>query len=84
MIADGQKAGACGKKKRRMPIRTEFIRLDAALKLSGAAPSGGRAKFVIQNGQVLLNGEVCLQRGKKLRPGDILEFENVQYEAVKE
>ncbi len=51
-------------------IHTEFIRLDALLKLAGAAGTGGQAKELIQDGQVLVNGQVCTMRGKKLRPGD--------------
>ncbi|MBQ6707195.1 MAG: RNA-binding S4 domain-containing protein [Clostridia bacterium] len=53
-------------------IDTEFIRLDDLLKLAGAVRSGGQAKFLIQNGAVTLNGEVCTMRGKKLRPGDLV------------
>lgn len=51
-------------------IQTEFIRLDALLKLAGVADTGGQAKWMIQDGTVLLNGEVCIQRGKKIRSGD--------------
>ena len=51
-------------------ITTEFIRLDALLKLCSFAESGGHAKVMIQNGQVLVNGEVCTMRGKKIRPND--------------
>ncbi len=51
-------------------ISTEFIRLDAFLKLTGEVPSGGQAKTWIQSGRITVNGEVCFQRGKKLRPGD--------------
>ena len=47
-------------------ITTEFIRLDALLKLGGALDTGGQAKFVIQNGEVEVNGEVCTMRGKKM------------------
>ena len=50
-------------------IDTEFIRLDAMLKLGGATDTGGQAKFAIQNGMVKVNGEVCTQRGKKMRQG---------------
>ena len=57
-------------------IRDEFIRLDSALKFSGAIGTGGQAKMVIQDGLVLVNGEVCTMRGKKLRNGDTVEFEN--------
>lgn len=48
-------------------ITTEFIRLDALLKLGGALDTGGQAKFVIQNGEVEVNGEVCTMRGKKMQ-----------------
>ncbi len=51
-------------------INTEFIRLDALLKLANIVASGGQAKWKIQNGEVLVNGEPCTQRGKKIRVGD--------------
>ncbi len=51
-------------------ITTEFIKLDALLKLCALAESGGHAKVLIQNGQVKVNGEVCTMRGKKIRPND--------------
>ena len=51
-------------------IHTEFIKLDSLLKLAGLVETGGEAKLLIQNGQVEVNGEVCIMRGKKLRPGD--------------
>lgn len=52
-----------------IPISTEFIKLEAFLKFSGAVETGGEAKNLIQNGDVLVNGEVCTMRGKKLTPG---------------
>ncbi len=63
-------------------IHTEFIRLDAFLKLCDAVQSGGHAKIVIQDGEIKVNNEVCTQRGKKLHPGDRVEFENTVYEIV--
>ena len=51
-------------------ITTEFIRLDALLKFAGVAMSGGEAKQAIAEGYLTVNGEVCTQRGKKIRPGD--------------
>lgn len=51
-------------------ITTEFIRLDALLKFAGVAMSGGEAKQAIAEGYITVNGEVCTQRGKKIRPGD--------------
>ena len=55
-------------------IGTEFIKLESALKLANAVPSGGQAKVLIQEGEAKVNGEVCLMRGKKLYPGDRFEF----------
>ncbi|MBQ2903404.1 MAG: RNA-binding S4 domain-containing protein [Clostridia bacterium] len=60
-------------------INTDFIRLDAFLKMCDAVQTGGHAKIVIQEGEVRVNGEICTQRGKKLRSGDKAEFENVIY-----
>lgn len=57
-----------------IPISTEFIKLDAFLKFANAAESGGAAKELIADGEVLVNGETCLQRGRKLRPGDTVEL----------
>ena len=54
-------------------INTEWIRLDQLLKFAGVAETGGMAKEMVLNGGVLVNGTPCLQRGKKLRPGDRVE-----------
>ena len=55
-------------------IQTEYIKLEALLKLANLVGSGGEAKVLIQDGQARVNGEVCLMRGKKLRPGDLVTF----------
>ena len=55
-------------------ITTEFIKLDALLKFVSMVGSGGEAKMLIQDGQVLVNGEVCTMRGKKIRPGDTVKI----------
>ena len=60
-------------------ISTDFIKLDSFLKLCDAVQTGGHAKMVIQDGEVKVNGEVCTQRGKKLRKGDFAEFERTVY-----
>lgn len=51
-------------------IHTEFIKLDSLIKLAEIAPTGGVAKVMVAEGMVMVNGEVCTMRGKKLRPGD--------------
>ena len=59
-------------------ITTEFIKLEALLKFAGVTDTGGEAKNLIQEGQVKVNGEVCLMRGKKLRPGDVAQLPGVR------
>ena len=61
---------------REIKITTEFIRLDSLLKLANMVNSGGEAKMLIQDGFVKVNNEICLQRGKKLRTNDLVEFDN--------
>ena len=69
------------KKENNIPviIGTEFIKLEAALKFANAVESGGMAKTVIQGEEVLVNGEVCTMRGKKLYPGDTFTFDGQSY-----
>ena len=55
-------------------ITTEFIKLDSLLKFAGVVGTGGEAKDAIQCGDVTVNGEVCTMRGKKIRPGDVVEL----------
>ena len=60
-------------------IGTEFIKLEAAMKYANAIESGGMAKTVIQEGLVMVNGEECTMRGKKLYPGDRFSFDGITY-----
>ena len=60
-------------------IETEFIKLESAMKLANIPPSGGTAKREIQEGNVLVNGEPCTMRGKKLYPGDKFTYEGEVY-----
>ena len=64
----------------KIDITSEFIKLDAFLKFSGACGTGGEAKLLVEDGEVKVNGETCVQRGKKLRPGDTVELEGALYE----
>ena len=53
-------------------LEDEYIRLDDLLKLNGCVETGGQAKILIQGGGVLVDGEVCTMRGKKLRGGEVI------------
>jgi len=62
-----------------MKIDTQYIKLDSFLKAVNAASSGGEAKFLITGGDVLVNGEIELRRGRKLYPGDRVEVGGKAY-----
>ena len=68
------------KEHKQINIDSDFIRLDSLLKLCNAVITGGHAKIVIQESEVKVNGEICTARGKKIRSGDIVEFDRVVYE----
>lgn len=57
-------------------ITGEYIKLDALLKFANLVSSGGEAKILISDGQVLVNDEVCTQRGKKIKSGDRISLAN--------
>ncbi|MBQ4464994.1 MAG: RNA-binding S4 domain-containing protein [Oscillospiraceae bacterium] len=61
-------------------IKTEFIKLDSLLKFAGLCDTGGFAKELVQQGAVKVNGEVCTMRGKKIRPGDVVEVDKFRVE----
>ena len=55
-------------------ISGEYIKLDALLKFASIASTGGEAKILIQNGDVFVGGEPCTQRGRKIKPGDVVRY----------
>ena len=62
----------------KIKINTELIKLDSLLKFAALVGTGGEAKYVISEGLVSVNGEVCTMRGRKIYPGDRVEFaENI-------
>ncbi len=63
-------------------ISTEYIKLDQFLKWAGAVDNGAMAKGFILDGFVKVNGNIEIHRGKKLRNGDIVEFEDKKYQVV--
>ena len=66
----------------KIKIETEYIKLDSLLKFAAVVGTGGEAKYVISEGMVTVNGEVCTMRGKKLRPGDKVSFQGLDFEIV--
>lgn len=67
----------------KITIDTDFIKLDSLLKFAAAVGTGGEAKQAIAEGLVKVNGEVCTMRGKKLRDGDRVNFQNMEFQIVK-
>jgi ribosome-associated protein len=68
-------------RKTQVKISTEYIKLDQLLKFSGISENGSSAKEMILDGLVLVNGEVCLMRGKKIRTSDIVSV-NLESEII--
>ena len=66
----------------KIKINTEIIKLDAFLKWAAIVSSGAEAKLFIQDGLVKVNNEICIQRGKKLKVGDIVSFKDLDFEIV--
>lgn len=62
----------------KIAISTDFIKLDQFIKFAGLTGSGAEAKMLILNEDVLVNGEVCTQRGKKLLPNDRVVIDVLQ------
>lgn len=64
-------------------LRDEFIKLGQALKAANLVEDGVEAKYVIQDGEVLVNGEVDIRRGRKLYDGDVISFHGEEIKIVK-
>lgn len=67
---------------KQIKITTEFIKLDQLMKYADMVQSGGEAKMLVAQGLVLVNGEICTQRGRKIRQGDKIEFDGNEYEII--
>ena len=63
-------------------IVTPFIKLDQLVKFAGLAETGARAKILIDLGEFNVNGECCTKRGKKIKPGDVIEYKGKKYTVV--
>lgn len=64
-------------------LKDEFIKLGQALKLAGLVESGVDAKYVIQDGEVFVNGAAEYQRGKKIYPGDVVSYNGREFKVEK-
>lgn len=63
-------------------ILTPSIKLDQLVKFAGLSETGAKAKILIDLGEFNVNGECCIKRGKKIKPGDVIEFKNKKYKIV--
>lgn len=63
-------------------IKSEFIKLDSLLKYAGVVETGGIGKEIIHEERIKVNGEVCTMRGKKIRPGDKVQIDEIATEIV--
>ncbi len=63
-------------------IHTDFIKLDSLLKYAGVAETGGIAKEIIAEERIKVGGEVCTMRGKKIRPGDKVQIDELDTEIL--
>ena len=71
-------------KTEKIKISTEFIKLDSFLKFAGTVETGGIGKEIVAEGRIKVNGEVCTMRGKKLRPGDKVQIDELGMEFIRE
>ncbi len=67
----------------KLVIYDEYIRLCDALKFAGIAETGGIAKLMILDGEVLVNGQPCLLKGKKLYPDDVFSVDGEDFKISK-
>lgn len=63
-------------------ITKEPVELYKILKFEGIVSSGGEAKAVIDDGQVLINGEIEKRKRKKIMSGDVIEFMNNEFKVL--
>ncbi len=60
-------------------IDTDYIKLDSFLKFAGETVTGAEAKELVLQGDVKVDGEICLMRGKKLKNGNVISVNNHEY-----
>ena len=67
---------------KQIKIKTEFIKLDQFLKFCGEAESGAMAKYMILEESVSVNGNICKERGKKIRKTDVVSVNKTEYKVI--
>ena len=67
---------------KQISITTPYIKLDSFLKLCGVSGTGGQSKIMIAEGDILVDGQPCLMRGKKLYPGAVVSAYGEAFEVV--
>ncbi|MGB7249128.1 MAG: RNA-binding S4 domain-containing protein [Phormidesmis sp.] len=60
-------------------MTADFIKLDQFLKVTDVARSGGEAKLIIRSGEVTVNGEMELRRGRKLYDQDVVTVDDISF-----
>lgn len=65
-------------------VRGEFITLDRLLKACGLADSGGRAKTMVAEGMVQVDGRDELRKTAKIRPGQVVSLHGARIKVVAE
>ena len=60
-------------------LKDDYIKLGQALKAAGLVESGVDAKFAVQDGPVKVNGQVEVQRGKKIVHGDVVSYDGKEF-----
>lgn len=63
-------------------ITTPSIKLDQLVKFAGFSDTGAKAKILIDLGEFTVNGDCCTKRGKKIKPGDVIEYKNKKYKII--
>lgn len=70
-------------KEQNVEIKTDFIKLDSLLKFAAVVQTGGEAKMLIDDGLVSVDGDACLQRGKKIYPGQMVVIDDLRITVIK-
>lgn len=65
-------------------ISTDMIQLDQLLKWMGVISTGGQARFLIGEGKVWVNGNIVIERRKKIYSGDFLKIDDHEYKILQE